>query len=72
MDWKVLAALGFLGLALIAGFVICIATSVNAYAKRLTLKPEDKRRGFEVEVKQTTAGDVTATPALTEKDDHHG
>ena len=71
MDWKVLAALGFLGLALIAGLVICIATSVNAYAKRLTLKPQDRRRGFEVEVKQTIAGDVT-TPALPEKDDHHG
>ena len=71
MDWKVLAALGFLGVALIAGFVICIVTSVNAYAKRLAEKPADKRRGFEV--KQTTSGDgVTPTPVLPEKDDHHG
>ena len=37
MDWKVLAALGFLGLALIAGFVICIATSVTMIFETLSL-----------------------------------
>lgn len=50
MEWKVIAALAMLGLALVAGLVICIVTSVNAYAKRFAEKPEDKRRGFEVKV----------------------
>ena len=66
MDWKVLAALGFLGLALLAGLAICIVTSVNAYAKRLTLKPQDKRRGFEV---KPITGE---TPVLRERDNDHG
>ena len=69
MDWKVLMALSVLGLALIAGLVICIVTSVNSYAKRIAREPEDKRRGFEVKLK--TAGDEQS-PALPEKDDHHG
>ena len=68
MDWKVLAALSVLGLALIAGLVICIVTSVNSYAKRIADEPKDKRRGFEVKVK--TAGEDSQ--ALPEKDDHHG
>jgi hypothetical protein len=70
MDWKVLAALSVLGLALVAGLVICIATSVNSYAKRLSADPEKRRRGFEV---KPIAGDARqASPALREKDDHHG
>ena len=61
-------ALSVLGLALIAGLVICIVTSVNSYAKRIAEEPKDKRRGFEVKVK--TAGEDS--PALPERDDHHG
>ena len=68
MDWKVVAALAFLGLALLGGLVICIVTSVNSYAKRIAEAPKDKRRGFEV--KTITTGE---TPAVQrEKDDHHG
>jgi hypothetical protein len=66
MDWKVTAALAVLGLALLGGLVICIVTSVNAYAKRFAEQEEDRRRGFEV--KQITG----ETPVLAEKDDHHG
>jgi hypothetical protein len=62
------AALAFLGLALVAGLVIVVVTSVNLYAKRLADEPEDRRRGFEV--KQPAGGD--RPPALREKDDHHG
>ena len=61
MDWKVIAALGFLVLALIAGLVICVLTSVNAYAKRLAEEPHrrDKRRGFEVATtEKLTDGDA--------------
>jgi hypothetical protein len=69
MEWKVLAALAFLGLALLGGLVICIVTSVNSYAKRIAEEPKDKRRGFEV--KQTiTTGEAPAVQR--EKDDHHG
>jgi len=78
MDWKVLAALSMLGLALIAGFVICIATSVNLYAKKLVEDPEkrnQRRRGFEVKPiagAEASTAPPTPAPALKEKDDHHG
>ena len=68
MSWMALAALAFLVLALAAGFVIVIVTSVNVYAKRATQEREDPRRGFEV--KQPTGG--KRSPVLREKDDHHG
>jgi hypothetical protein len=68
MDWTVAAALSVLGLALIAGLVICIVSSVNVYAKRFAEKPKDNRRGFEV--KTIAAGQEPA--ALSKKDDHHG
>ncbi len=49
MTWQIAVALVFLGLAIVGGFAICIATSVNAYARRLTEgPPKDRRRGFEV------------------------
>jgi hypothetical protein len=60
MDWKVTAALSVLGLALLGGLVICIVTSVNAYAKRFAEQEEDKRRGFEV--KMTTDGESGVHP----------
>ncbi len=69
MDWKLTTALAVLGHALVGGLVICIVTSVNAYAKRIAEEPEDKRRGFEV--KATTADDKKPS-ALPERDDHHG
>ena len=67
MDWKVIAALGVLGLALIGGFVIVIVTSVNRYAKQLAEEKKDPRRGFEV---KTTSSEQS--PELSKKDDHHG
>ena len=48
MEWKVIAALGVLALALVAGLAISIVTSVNKYAKRFVREPEDRRRGFDV------------------------
>ena len=69
MEWKVIAALGMLGLAIVAGLVIAVVTSVNKYARQFSEEPKDTRRGFEV---KTTADD-TQSPALPEKkDDHHG
>ena len=68
MDWKVIAALAVLGLAIIGGLVISILTSVNRYAKQLTVEKTDPRRGFDV---KTNAGGES--PVLPEKkDDHHG
>lgn len=67
MSWMAVAALAFLVLALAAGFVIVIVTSVNVYAKRATQERQDPRRGFEV--KQPAGGE---SPVLREKDDHHG
>jgi hypothetical protein len=48
MEWTVIAALGMLGLAIAAGLVIAVVTSVNKYARQFSEEPEDKRRGFEV------------------------
>ena len=71
MEWTVIAALGMLGLAIVAGLVIAVVTSVNKYAKQLTDEPKDTRRGFEV--KPTTANASGSVPgAQREKDDHHG
>ena len=67
MSWMAIAALAFLGLALVVGFVIVVVTSVNVYARRATEERRDVRRGFEV--KQPAGGE---SPALREKDDHHG
>ena len=70
MDWKTLAALGVMVLALAAWLAISIVTSVNRYARRFTEEPEDKRRGFEVKLTENTTG---KTPDVQrEKDDHHG
>jgi hypothetical protein len=69
MEWKVIAALGMLGLAIVAGLVIAVVTSVNKYARQFSEEPEDKRRGFEV--KQTDTAD-TQSAVQREKDDHHG
>jgi hypothetical protein len=69
MEWKVIAALGLLGVAIVAGLVIAVVTSVSKYAKQLTEPPKDPRRGFEV--KQTTTAD-TQSVVQREKDDHHG
>ncbi len=60
MSWMALAALAMLGLALVAGLVIVILTSVNTYAKKLTDEPKDLRRGFEV--KPAAAGDSPRAP----------
>jgi hypothetical protein len=68
MDWKVIAALSVLGVALLAGLAIAIVSSVNSYAKRFAEGKEDTRRGFEV--KSTTTG--TEPAVQREKDDHHG
>jgi len=68
MDWKVLAALGLLGVALIAGLAIAIVASVSSYAKRFAEGRKDTRRGFEV--KSITTG--TQPAVQREKDDHHG
>ena len=68
MEWTVIAALGMLGLAIVAGLVIAVVTSVSKYAKQFSEEPKDTRRGFEVK-QTTTAGE---TPVLSEKDDHHG
>ena len=68
MDWKVIAALAVLGVALLAGLAIAIVSSVNSYAKRFAEGKEDTRRGFEV--KSTTTG--TESAVQREKDDHHG
>ena len=70
MDWTVIAALGMLGLAIVAGLVIAVVTSVNKYARQFSEEPKDTRRGFEV---KTTTADDTQSAALPEKkDDHHG
>ena len=61
MTWQIAVSLGFLGLAIVAGFVICIVTSVNAYARRLTEGPKDERRGFEV--KPVAGGEPPAAAA---------
>jgi hypothetical protein len=68
MDWKVTAALGVLGVALLVGLAVCIVTSVGIFARRLAQDPDEQRRGFEV--KSTTAG--TEPGVQREKDDHHG
>ena len=68
MTWQIAISLAFLGLAIVGGLVLCIVTSVNAYARRLTDEPKDRRRGFEV--KPTAGGEPP--PVLREKDDHHG
>ena len=69
MDWKVTAALGVLGVALLVGLAVCIVTSVGIFARRLAHGPDEgRRRGFEV--KSTTAG--TEPGVQREKDDHHG
>ena len=70
MDWKTLAALGVMVLALAVWLAISIVTSVNRYARRFTEEPEDKRRGFEVKLTENTIGDSPAVQR--EKDDHHG
>ena len=70
MDWKTLAALGVMVLALAVWLAISIVTSVNRYARRFTEEPIDKRRGFEVKLTENTIG---KSPAVQrEKDDHHG
>jgi hypothetical protein len=70
MDWKTLAALGVMVLALAVWLAISIVTSVNRYARRFTEEPQDKRRGFEVKLTENTIG---KSPAVQrEKDDHHG
>ena len=69
MEWTVIAALGMLGLAIVAGLVIAVVTSVNKYARRFSEEPKDVRRGFEVK-QTTTAGD--SPDVQREKDDHHG
>ena len=58
MSWMAIAALAFLGLALVVGFVIVVVTSVNVYARRAAEEPKDVRRGFEV--KQPTGGALPA------------
>jgi hypothetical protein len=69
MTWWTVLSLAFLALAIVGGLVICIVTSVNSYAKRLSEPPKVRQpRGFEV---KPTAGGEQA-PALREKDDHHG
>ncbi len=68
MEWTVIAALGLLGLAVAAGLVIAVVTSVNKYARQFSEEPKDTRRGFEV--KTNTADSVPAVQR--EKDDHHG
>ena len=70
MDWKTLAALAVMVLALAVWLAISIVTSVNRYARRFTEEPEDKRRGFEVKLTENTIGDSPAVQR--EKDDHHG
>ena len=70
MDWKTLAALAVMVLALAVWLAISIVTSVNRYARRFTEEPQDKRRGFEVKLTENTIG---KSPAVQrEKDDHHG
>jgi hypothetical protein len=70
MEWKVIAALGMLGVAIVAGLVIAVVASVSKYAKQLTEEPKDPRRGFEV--KQTTTTADTQSAVQRERDDHHG
>ena len=71
MEWTVIAALGMLGLAIAAGLVIAVVTSVSKYAKQFSEEPKDTRRGFEVKpTTTTTAGSVP--DVQREKDDHHG
>ena len=70
MDWKTLAALGVMALALVAWLAISIVTSVNRYARRFTEEPQDKRRGFEVKLTENTIG--KSPDVQREKDDHHG
>jgi hypothetical protein len=65
MDWKVLAALGVMVVALAAWLAISIVTSVNRYARRFTEEPEDKRRGFEVKPLRTETDDGEGS------DQHH-
>jgi hypothetical protein len=73
MDWKALAALGVLVIALAVWLAISIVTSVNRYARRFTEEPEDKRRGFEVKLTEEEITPAGTTPAVQrEKDDHHG
>ena len=70
MDWKTLAALGVMAVALAVWLAISIVTSVNRYARKFTEDPEEKRRGFEVKLTENTIG---KTPDVQrEKDDHHG
>ena len=70
MTWQIALSLGVLALAIVGGLVICIVTSVNSYARRLTeARKAPQPRGFEV---KPTAGGQPAGPALRERDDHHG
>lgn len=51
MTWQIAVSLMFLGLALVGGLLLCILTSVNAFARRLTDEPKVRqRRGFEVKL----------------------
>jgi len=70
MDWKTLAALAVMVLALAVWLAISIVTSVNRYARRFTEEPIDKRRGFEVKLTENTIG--KSPDVQREKDDHHG
>ncbi len=69
MEWTVIAALGMLGLAIVAGLVIAVVTSVNKYARQFSEEPKDERRGFEV--KPTNTADAQSA-VQRERDDHHG
>ena len=72
MTWQIAVSLAFLAIAIVGGLVICIVTSVNSYARRLS-EPRKSRepRGFEV--KPTAGGGGEPAPALRrERDDHHG
>ena len=71
MEWTVIAALGMLGLAIVAGLVIAVVTSVNKYARQFSEEPKDPRRGFEVKPTTTNTAD-TQSVVQREKDDHHG
>ena len=74
MDWRVLASLAVLGIALVLGLAVCLVTSVGVFARRLAREPEDKRRGFEVLTTTTTTTNSAGVKSAVqrEKDDHHG
>ena len=72
MDWKTLAALGVMVVALAVWLAISIVTSVNRYARKFTEDPEEKRRGFEVKLTEDNLPAGTTPDVQREKDDHHG